>query len=366
MKWSAKRARDWYAKQPWLVGCNFIPRTAINQLEMWQAETFDPKGIDEELSWAAGLGMNTARIFLHDLLWTQDSKQFLNRIDRVLAMAKKRGIGAMIVFFDSVWHPFPHLGPQREPEVGVHNSGWVQSPGVAVLRDEKAFDALKGYVTGVIKHFSDDPRVQVWDLWNEPDNVNSLSYGPRDIPQSKADIVTKLLPRVFEWARSAKPTQPLTSGIWLGDWTSPNTLKPWESIQVEQSDVISFHCYGEPNDMERRIGYLRQYQRPLLCTEYMSRGTGSTFEAILPLLKQHRVGAYNWGFVEGRSQTIYPWDSWQTPYLHEPDPWFHDIFRNNGLPYKKEEVQLIKSLTAKAVPAKGKPSNHRRRSLAKR
>lgn len=365
MKWSAKRARDWYAKQPWLVGCNFIPRTAINQLEMWQAETFDPKGIDEELSWAAGLGMNTVRIFLHDLLWQQDSKQFLKRIDCVLSIAKKRGIGAMIVFFDSVWHPFPHLGTQREPEAGVHNSGWAQSPGVAVLRDEKAFDALKPYVTGVIKHFRDDPRVQVWDLWNEPDNTNSKSYGPRDIPEIKADLVTKLLPRVFEWARSAKPTQPLTSGIWLGDWTSPNTLKPWEMAQIEQSDVISFHCYGEPNDMERRIGYLQQYERPLLCTEYMSRGTGSTFEGILPLLKQHRIGAYNWGFAEGRSQTIYPWDSWQTPYTFEPDPWFHDIFRKDGSPYREDEVRLIKSMTAKAIPAKGKPATNRRRKLAK-
>src|SRR3954462_10150551 len=72
-RWDAKRANDWYAKQPWLVGCNFIPSTAINQLEMWQADTFDPAAIDRELGWAADkLGFNTARVFLHDLAYHAD------------------------------------------------------------------------------------------------------------------------------------------------------------------------------------------------------------------------------------------------------------------------------------------------------
>ncbi len=38
-RWSVEKANEWYAKQPWLVGCNFIPSTAVNQLEMWQEET---------------------------------------------------------------------------------------------------------------------------------------------------------------------------------------------------------------------------------------------------------------------------------------------------------------------------------------
>ena len=85
-RWSEARAHDWYAGQPWLVGSNFIPTDAINQLEMWQAATFDPKEIDKELGWAEGLGMNTMRVFLHDLLWQQDPTGFQSRVDTFLTI----------------------------------------------------------------------------------------------------------------------------------------------------------------------------------------------------------------------------------------------------------------------------------------
>ena len=349
-KWSPERAQAWRAAHPWLVGCNYTPRTAISPLEMWQAETFAPDVIREELGWAKGLGFNSVRVFLHDLAWAQDARGFLDRVDAVFEIAREHGIGVMPVFFDSCWHPFPHVGRQPEPEPGVHNSGWVQSPGVAVLRDAARFDQLEPYVTDVVARFADDVRVQVWDVWNEPDNPNAMSYGPRDLGEGKSIVAAELLPRAFEWVRSASPTQPLTSGIWLGDWSSDETLKAHERVQLELSDVISFHCYGAADDAERRVEQLARYGRPLFCTEYMSRASGSTFEAILPVFKRHHVGAYNWGFVAGRTQTNYPWDSWQRPYPHEPELWFHDIFRGDGTAYRPDEVELIRSLTAPTAP----------------
>jgi hypothetical protein len=343
-QWTPQQASNWYDNLPWLLGCNYAPANAINQIEMWQAETFSPNTIDQELRWAASIGMNSVRVFLHDLCWTQDAAGFLGRVDQFLAIAASHGIGAMMVFFDSCWHPFPRLGRQPEPEPGVHNSGWVQSPGVRVLRDEKRFDALQPYIASVVEKFAADPRVQIWDVWNEPDNNNGMSRGPRDIAD-KGYAVNKLLPRVFDWIRAAKPTQPLTSGIWLGDWCCRYTMKPWERTQVELSDVISFHCYGPAEEMVAKIQQLRRYDRPLLCTEYMARGTGNTFAAITPLLKQHRVAAYNWGLVRGKSQTHLPWDSWQNPYDdREPALWFHDIFNPDGSPYRADEVELLRSL----------------------
>ena len=136
-RWTEDRANAWYSKQPWLVGANYIPSTAINQLEMWQAETFDPERIDIELGWAEGLGMNTIRVFLHDLVWEQNPAGFQQRIDRFLAIAAKHNIRPMFVLFDSCWDPNPRLGEQREPRAGVHNSGWVQSPGAKALRDRR-------------------------------------------------------------------------------------------------------------------------------------------------------------------------------------------------------------------------------------
>jgi endo-1,4-beta-mannosidase len=175
--WPPERAAAWSREHPWLVGCNYIPSTAINQLEMWQADTFDPATIDRELGWAEGLGFNSIRVFLHDLLWEQDAPGFLARMDRFLAIADRHKIGVVFVVFDAVWDPAPQLGKQRDPKPGLHNSGWVQSPGARILADPARHDALKPYVAGVVGRFRADRRVHAWDLFNEPDNTNRSSYG---------------------------------------------------------------------------------------------------------------------------------------------------------------------------------------------
>jgi hypothetical protein len=342
--WSAKRANEWYASQPFLVGSNFIPSTAINQLEMWQADTFDLPTIDRELGWAQNLGMNTMRVFLHNLLWQQDSAGFLRRMDQFLQVADKHHIRIMFVLLDSVWDPHPKLGKQRDPRPYVHNSGWVQAPGAESLQDEAHWNRdLKPYVAGVIGHFHDDKRILMWDLMNEPDNENN-SYKAQELP-NKAEVALRLLREEWNWARSAGPSQPLTSGVWQGDWASDDKLSAMASFQLQNSDVITFHDYDPPDKMKSRIASLRRYGRPIVCTEYMARPRGSTFAAILPVLKAAEVGAYNWGFVNGKSQTIYPWDSWEKTYTGEPPVWFHDIFRQDGSPYDPKEVTLIKHLT---------------------
>ena len=345
VRWSEQSANEWYASQPWLVGSNYIPATAINQLEMWQADTFDPKRIDLELGWAETIGLNAMRVFLHDLLWQQDPRGFEKRIDTFLAIADKHHIKILFVLFDSCWDPNPELGKQREPRAGVHNSGWVQSPGAKALQDPAQYPRLEAYAKGVVEAFAEDKRILGWDVWNEPSNTNSGSYEKKD-PKNKVDLVLALLPKVFEWVRAAQPTQPLTSGLWEGDWSSADKLDRMEKIQIELSDVISFHNYATPNRFENRIVWLKQYHRPILCTEYMARGAGSTFQGSLPIAKQHRVAAINWGLVAGKTQTYYPWDSWKHPYIdRQPEVWHHDILRANGQPYSQKEVDFIHEIT---------------------
>lgn len=345
-RWSEEKANAWYAAQPWLVGSNYVPANAINELEMWQADTFDPGTIDKELGWAEGLGMTTMRVFLHDLPWQQDAEGFRSRIDEFLAIAARHHIRPLFVLFDSCWDPNPHLGHQHAPTPGVHNSGWVQSPGANALQDPAQYPRLRAYVTGVVTAFGQDPRVLGWDVWNEPDNTNDGSYHSQE-PAHKVDLVLALLPQVFAWAREARAQQPLTSGVWNGTWSSDDKLSPMERIQLEQSDVISFHNYGKSKEFEKRIRWLQRYHRPILCTEYMARKNNSTFKGTLPIAKKYRVAAFNWGFVAGKTQTYLPWDSWQKPYVgREPSVWFHEIFRPDGTPYRVEEVELIRRLTA--------------------
>lgn len=347
-RWTTEQANAWAQRQPWLVGCNYTPSSAINQLEMWQAETFDPETIDRELGWAEDLGFTSVRVFLHHLLWEQDREGFLGRMETFLEIADRHGIGVMFVLFDSVWDPHPKLGPQREPQKGLHNSGWVQSPGAVDLMDPARHSLLEDYTKGVIAHFRDDDRVQVWDLWNEPDNRNDNSYGRNKLdrePAGKREQTLALLGRVFDWAREAGPTQPLTCGVWIGNWPDPERLSPFERLQLEQSDVISFHSYDAPEKVKLCVEHLRRYDRPILCTEFMARPKGSTFDPILAYFKEQGVGAYCWGFVAGKTNTIYPWDSWQHPYDAEPEVWFHDIFRPDGSPFDPREVDSIREVT---------------------
>lgn len=345
-RWEEARAWEWYDGVQWPVGCNFNPSSSINQLEMWQAETFNAEEIDRELGWLAAIGMNTVRVFLHDLLWKQDAEGFLARIDTFLSIADKHGIRTMLVFFDSCWNPYPEIGTQRAPTPGVHNSYWAQSPGAAIVNDRRAFADLEGYVTGVVKRFREDRRVLVWDVWNEPDNINMGTYNTGfQSQEAKGEYITPLLAQTFLWVRSAQPTQPVTSGVWAGDWSSDDKLMPWQKVQLLGSDVTSFHRYTPLEETRTTVEPLKRFKRPLLCTEYVARGAGNTFETILPYFKEEKIAAYNWGAVAGKTQTYYPWTSWEKPFTEEPVPWHHDIFRKDGTPYEAKETALIRKLT---------------------
>jgi hypothetical protein len=349
-RWTVARADAWYAAQPWLVGANFSPSTAINQLEMWQADTFDPATIDRELGYAQGIGMNTMRVFLHDLAWREDPDGYYSRVDRYLEIAHRHGIKTLFVIFDGVWNPYPKAGKQPEPVPGLHNSGWVQSPGRNYLEDPAKQDELKPYVVGLLTRYKDDPRVLAWDLFNEPDNPNRQAYGrdgnQTELPEpEKAQCALQLLRKTFLWAREVGPSQPLTVGVWIGDYLNHPT--EMQKLCLEESDVISYHCYDRAPEMQNRIDGLKKFGRPLLCTEYMARGNASTFQTILPVLKSNDVAAFNWGLVNGKTQTIYPWDSWVKHYTNEPKVWFHDIFRADGTPFSTTEVQLIRDLSGR-------------------
>ena len=344
-RWTAEQANRWYAAQPWLVGSNYIPANAINQLDMWQAATFDPQRIDTELGWAQGLGMNTMRVFLHDLLWSQDPAGFKKRIDVFLKIAAKHGIKPIFVLFDSCWDPRPAPGPQHPPIPGVHNSGWVQSPGARDLVDRDSLPRLRAYVEGVVGAFAKDARVLAWDVWNEPDNHGPSDFANFEAPD-KLERVAELLPQAFAWARAQQPDQPLTSGLWNGHEWIPAEFNRIEQEQVGESDVISFHDYNWPERFEARINQLAGYGRPLLCTEYMARGAGSTIDGSLPVAKKANVAMFNWGLVAGKTQTNLPWDSWQRPYtLRPPSVWHHELLHGDGIPYRDREAAILRALS---------------------
>lgn len=343
VRWTVDRANSWYQGQGWVVGANYITSTAVNQIEMFQQGTYDPALIDRELNAARLIGFNSVRVFLHDLLWAQDKTNFQRRLAQFVSIAASRGIKPLFVLFDSCWDPHPALGVQRAPTPGVHNSGWVQGPGADRIADPSYLRTMYEYVTGVLSQFRNDNRVLGWDLWNEPDNpADTYRKVER---KDKDDLVAALLQQVFQWGRAVNPVQPLTSGVWQGNWSNAQTRSAMCDIQLSNSDVITFHNYGNPAEFEARIAELAPLGRPIMCTEYLARPLGSTVEGILPIAKKRNVGAYNWGLVAGKTQTYLPWDSWDKPYTSAPSPWFHDLLRPDGRPYQMSEIHAIQNLT---------------------
>jgi hypothetical protein len=324
--WSIEKAQAWGKDLPWLRGSDFIPSNAINQLEMWQAETFDPATIDRELGWAEKIGFNCMRVYLHHLAWEVDKEGFKKRISEYLSIADKHKIKTIFVIFDDCWNPVYKPGKQPDPRPGVHNSGWVRDPGELIFSNPEIAKVLEEYVKDLFLTFSNDPRIILWDLYNEPGNSG---YGNRSMP---------LLKQAFKWSREMNPSQPVTCGVWKHD------LKELNKLQVLNSDIITYHNYSDEINHQKMIDTLKLYNRPMICTEYMARRNNSLFFNIMPILKAQYIGAINWGLVSGKTNTIYAWDT-PIPDGSEPALWFHDIFRKDGTPYKQEEIDFIKGQT---------------------
>ena len=331
MAWSIERAAEWRARDGWRLGFNYVPSTAVNTTEFWQAETFDLPTIRRELTWAAELGFNACRVFLQYLVHVADPAGHLARLDAFLDAAGGLGLAVMPVLFDDCAFAGkqPHLGRQAEPVPGVHNSGWTPSPGSERVRDAAQWPALRGYVQDVLSALAKDERVNVIDLYNEPGNG---AMGSDSLA---------LLRAAFTWAREANPSQPLTAGPWSPELVDLNEL------MLAESDVTSFHSYEPLASVRDLARSLESSGRPLLCTEWMRRtphatstgGENSSIATLLPFFHESGISCYQWGLVNGRTQTHLPWGL--TNDLNPPT-WFHDLLTADGRPHDSDEIEVIR------------------------
>ena len=317
-RWPAEQAQKWFAARPLPFGFNYVTSTAVNSTEMWLAETFDQDTITKELQWGGELGFNSCRVFLPFIVWDADSQGFLSRLDAFLTIASKAGLSTVPILFDDCAFAGkePFLGPQDPPVLGKHNSGWTPSPGFQIADDMDMWPRLEQYVAAVTGQFGRDERILTWDLYNEPGNSQR---GARSEP---------LLRAVFHWAEE-HASQPLTTGAW-----GASVL---DHLCIELSDVVSFHIYDSLEATENTIRQLQQHGRPLLCTEWMARTRDSRFITHLPLFGREQAGCFNWGLVNGKTQTHFPWGS------SDPTIWFHDVFTQEGEPYDPEEIAAIRA-----------------------
>lgn len=370
-QWSQEKINEWYADQPWLVGCNYYPATAINQIEMWQASTWNPERIDIELSWAADMGMNTLRVYLHDLVWGDDEQGLYKRMDEFLNICQKHKIRPWFVFFDDCHFPNPKLGEQPLPVKAYHNSGWVNSPPRELAQRYAKGNAtpdeiarLKGYVQCTMKRFKDDARILMWELYNEPGRGAGEEGDMTAVKVNShiGDASKQLVYDSWIWAREVNPSQPITS------CSAGSVGKTNIKINTINSDLHSVHAYGKPESMKKLINAYKKTGRPVIVTEWLARDRGNTVQDCLPLMKELKVGAVNWGLVSGKSGTVWNWGSRKDEKdkkrsvkqereagnvikpgepFPEPEVWFHDLLRFDGTPYDPEEIKIFKELTGR-------------------
>ncbi len=344
-RWTAEQANDWFAKQKYRAGVNYIPAYAINPIEIWSAETFDIKAIEKEFALMQSIGFNAIRVFLSDVVWFDNADLANARLAQFLDVAEKYDIGVMIVFFTHGGKDGGELGKQPEP-TGTHNSGWVKQPKMEIFLDKSKWGILENYVKSVMTRFANDKRILVWDIYNEPGNIKSehVVGGRGKLTDEQVKWLENLgidfIKESAKWARSCNPSQPITYGVWT------NRLgKIYNETQFAESDVLSFHSYANLMSNLGRINELKKYNRPIMCTEWLARHLGSTFNPLLAFYKQNNVWSFAFGLVAGKMETWRPW-----PFLDKPATrgiWFHDIFKADHTPYDSTEIEYIKNVLKK-------------------
>lgn len=336
-RWSEEKANAWYKSKPWPVGCVFIPSYAGTPVEFWGAEYFNPEVLDKELALAEGLGFNTIRLFLADIVWQTDHDGFMDRLEKTIALADKHGLSILMTFYTNGGTiKNPYVGPQPQPAEGIHNSVWMSSPGRDIVNNPAKWGIIEKYQKEIMTKYKDDSRILAWCLYNEPENTSTFNTLP-------------FLREVFKWAREVNPSQPCTSPVWQIPG-SARTNWPIVAFVWENSDIISFHCYADYSVTSRFVKITEQFNRPVFCSEWMARTKGSNYYTIGPLFKKHKIGSYSYGLVNGKQQCHYPWnandkDGNKIPFKEEPPVWFHDLFKPDHTPWDPIETEFIKSLT---------------------
>ena len=329
MPWPREKAHAWYSRQPWMLGFNYVPSTAGNTTELWQADTFDLPTIQREVGWAQSIGYNAMRLFVQYLVWKADPIGLSERFDQVLAIAAAKGISVVPVLFDDCAFgdpplPDPYLGKQKEPTPGMILPSWTPSPGRKLGLDPAERPMLARYVQEFIGTCRTDPRILFWDLFNEPMNHAKVGDG-------------SFITDAFGWARAAEPTQPITVG------TFNNENPQFNDLLYSQSDLLTFHAYTDAAGLRAAIEALKPRGYPIICTEWMARFYKSSFETDLPVFRDAGVGCFQWGLVNGRTQCQFPWHNKPGDSVHELG-WFHDILHPDGSPYRPAEIGVISTM----------------------
>ena len=355
-RWSEQRVWDWYNSRPWMRGCNYMSADCANRIDQWQSLGFEERmqTTEEELALMEKTGFNSIRIILEFVVWRDEHDSFLERFDRYLERCAAHGISCMVTLANDCMPPKNEFW--KEPQIGEQHYDWgyhggrkhsqhgkFASIGPHFLDDPEMAPLYYEMVREIVNIYKNDPRVAIWDVYNEPGNSN------------RAEVTLPHLKKLFEIVRDIDPSQPLTCGVWSTRLVNGQLeMSDVQRYGLEHSDVISYHSYSPITDHVKLIAQLKKLGRPLMCTEWLGRCLHNTVFEVFPLFYVEKIGCYNWGFVAGKYQTYEPWEGTWTRYAEDPGldvdftKWFHDLYRPNHRPYDPKEIELIQELCRQA------------------
>lgn len=317
-----------------------------NRIDQWQSYGFEERleTTEKELTLMEELGYNAVRILPEFFVWNNEHDGFMKRFDRYLDVCAKHGMSCMVILANDCMPPkgarVDRLGEQTV-DWGYHGGrkvsqhGRFSDIGFHVLDDPETAPKYFEMVREIVETYKNDERINIWNVYNEVGNSN------------RRDITLKNLKKILEIVRSIDPIQPLTCETWSLGTQSVEELPEVERYALEHSDLISYHSYSTYDINIQQIHTLKQFERPILCTEWLARCLHNNVQEMFPLFYLEKIGCYNWGFVAGKYQTTEPWNGLWQDYEKNPGldidftKWFHDLYRPSFRPYDPKETELI-------------------------
>ena len=355
--WTKERAWEWYNAQPWIRGCNYMPASCANHIDLWQEYGSEARfeEMEREMALMEKDGFNAVRLLLGDYgfaVWRAEHDGMMKRFERMLEIFDRHGVRVILIFGNDCSRPkpiwsLPPMGEQKY-DVGYHagrklaqHGSFPGQPGYTAVDDPQLCEEFFAMCEEFLSKYAHDRRILFWNLWNEPGANN------------RGTISTKHIRRLFKLAWTIDPDQPLAADLYTSERNWTNDVA--EAVGAELNDIVSYHSYSPLSYQTVLAKKLKdRFGRPLVSTEWLGRIFNCTVQDVYPFFAQNRIGCTMWGYVNGKYQTHEPWEvTWRQS---EADPekarefdltkWFHDLYRPSLRPYDPEEVNIIRRINA--------------------
>lgn len=341
-KWTTARAWDWYRQIPWIRGYSGLPSNCVNGIALWQEYGHEAvfRRLEQEFRIAKETGLNAVNVCVEFAVWNAQHDSFLRHLEEYVSLAHQHGLWVMLTLGGdrtTIRREAVSFGKQT-PESGYYSrmqsreSTWdLVEKEHFLFDDADLFARYAQMVAELAERYGQDPRLLLWNVWDE---ISSCCSAGQMLP---------MIERFFVILRKQGVCQPLTASVRFPQ-TEADDAAQRRILAI--SDVIAFHCRDSYLRAVPLLARLKQYHRPLFCTEWLNRRAGNDVEHLVPLFWLEKIGSFHEGFMQGFLQTYQQIADSFVGAFSETDflstRFQHPLYRFNGLPYEPKEIEIFR------------------------